>query len=125
MSRIVIVVAFSIAQLAAAGQALAGEALIADLVRGHALARAHCAVCHAVGASDESPTRANLNTSFRQLPERFPIPMLEEAARSGVISGHDEMPAFKFSPDDMRALLGYIDSFAPDSAHYIEQPKKR
>jgi len=80
-------------------EALAGDAYVAQLARGYAIAETHCSVCHAIGATDESPTRANLNTPFRRLVERFPIPMLEEAARSGIISGHDEMPAFQFGPE--------------------------
>lgn len=108
-----------------AGGAHAGEAYITELVRGHAIAEAHCSVCHAVGAKDESPTRVNVNTTFLRLAERFPIPMLKEAARTGFISGHDEMPDFQFSPDDVRALLIYIDSFAPEGSRYVQQPAKR
>jgi mono/diheme cytochrome c family protein len=99
--------------------------LEAQMERGHAIALANCSVCHAVGLADKSPTRINSNTAFRQLSERFPIPMLQEAARTGNISGHDEMPGFQFSMDDIRALLAYIDSMAPDDAHYLMRPAQR
>ena len=98
--------------------------LQAQVERGHAIALANCSVCHAVGLTDKSPTRINVNTAFRDLSERFPIPMLQEAARTGNISGHDEMPGFQFSMDDIRALLSYIDSMAPADAHYI-LPRER
>jgi mono/diheme cytochrome c family protein len=97
----------------------------AQLERGHAIALANCSVCHAVGLTDKSPTRINANTAFRQLSERFPIPMLQEAARTGHISGHDEMPGFQFTMDDIKALLFYIDSMAPADAHYITRPEQR
>ena len=91
----------------------------ARLERGHAIAVAKCSVCHAVGLTDKSPTRINTNTAFRQLSERFPIPMLRAAARTGNISGHDEMPGFQFTMDDITALLTYIDSMAPVKSRYI------
>jgi cytochrome c len=84
--------------------------------RGLALAAAHCAACHAIGRTDESPTRTNLNTSFRDLHKRFPIKMLVDAASTGTIEGHDEMPAFDFSSTDIIDLLVYIDSLSPERA---------
>lgn len=88
------------------------------VARGHGLAKAHCSECHAIEADDESPTVVNANTPFRRLSERFPIPMLEEAAQSGSISGHDEMPGFDFSMNEIQDLLSYIDSFAPEGKKY-------
>jgi mono/diheme cytochrome c family protein len=99
--------------------------LQAQLERGHAIALANCSDCHAVGLTDKSPSRINANTAFRQLSDRFPVPMLQEAARTGSISGHDEMPGFQFRMDDIKALLSYIDSMAPADAHYITRPEQR
>jgi hypothetical protein len=45
--------------------------------------------------------------------------MLIEARTSGVISGHDEMPMFELPRQDIDALLGYIDSFAPKGMRYV------
>jgi hypothetical protein len=45
--------------------------------------------------------------------------MLIDARQTGVISGHDEMPMFELSHEDMRALLAYIDSFAPEGLRYV------
>jgi mono/diheme cytochrome c family protein len=92
------------------------------LARGKAIAETHCSICHAVGLTDESPTRVNANTSFRRLYERFPIEMLETAAKTGTISGHDEMPAFDFTLADVEALLIYIDSLAPGKPRYVTPP---
>lgn len=88
------------------------------LERGLAIAAENCSACHAIGLDDESPTRANENTAFRQLHERYPIAMLVEAAKTGLISGHDEMPEFHFERKDAEALLAYIDSLAPDKPGY-------
>lgn len=102
----------------ALGEAAADQALIIE--RGRAIAEANCSTCHAVGTSDESPTRINVNTAFRNLYERYPIPMLVEAAKTGSISGHDEMPGFDFPLEDARALLAYIDSLAPGKPAYVQ-----
>lgn len=93
-----------------------------QIAEGEAIARARCAVCHAVGVDDESPTWANANTAFRALSERFPIAMLQQAASSGLVSGHDEMPGFQFSMDEITALLAYIDSLAPHDKRYLTSP---
>ncbi len=102
-----------------------GEITRATLEKGRAIAEADCSPCHAVGLTDESPTRVNANTAFRMLHERYPIPMLEEAAKTGSISGHDEMPGFDYSLENARALLAYIDSLAPDKPSYVSSPSGR
>jgi mono/diheme cytochrome c family protein len=102
-----------------------GEIREATLEKGRAIAEANCSPCHAVGLTDESPTRVNANTAFRILHERYPIPMLDEAAKTGSISGHDEMPGFDYSLEDARALLAYIDSLAPDKPGYVPRPDGR
>ena len=92
------------------------------IARGRAVAEAHCGICHAIGVDDETPTRVNANTAFRMLHERYPIAMLVEAAKTGSIAGHDEMPGFDFPVEDARALLAYIDSFTPNKQGYVTAP---
>jgi mono/diheme cytochrome c family protein len=87
------------------------------LERGRAIAAQKCAPCHAVGRDDERPHA--IVTPFRELHTRYPIEMLIDARKSGVISGHDEMPMFELSREDMKALLAYIDSFAPAGSRYV------
>ena len=84
---------------------------------GRAVAAARCAVCHSIDGAGDSPHRAS--PPFRTLAEDFPSVMLENALRTGVISGHDEMPMFELAPADMNALLTYIDSLAPPDKRYL------
>ena len=91
-------------------------ALTKQQMNGRMIAQKLCADCHAVTRHDRSPTAVNANTAFRDLHKRYPIKMLVDGLSSGTIAGHDEMPAFIFSPSDMVALLSYIDSFAPTPA---------
>lgn len=85
--------------------------------QGRAIAEAKCGRCHATGPSGDSPH--HITPPFHRLHEDFPIPMLSDAAEQGVLSGHDEMPMFEFSPDEVRALLAYIDSLATGKARYL------
>jgi cytochrome c len=83
-------------------------------VDGAAIAAGRCGRCHATGLSDPSPQR--ITPPFRTLHERWPIEMLVEARKTGIIDGHDEMPAFDFSPEEITALLRHIDSLTPAGA---------
>lgn len=86
------------------------------LERGRTIAEGRCGPCHATGLDDESPHR--ITPPLRVLHERYPIEMLQRAAETGVVDGHDEMPMFRFSMPDTQALLAYIDSLAPDKPGY-------
>ncbi len=90
-----------------------GSARAAD--RGQEIA-ARCARCHAIATNDDSPTRITI--PFRNLARRYPIAMLVEAAKTGIIDGHDEMPMFDLGLADMKALLAYIDRLNPDVPGY-------
>ena len=47
---------------------------------------------------------------FRTLGKRYPIEALEEALGEGIISGHPDMPEFKFEGDDVGAIIAYLKS---------------
>jgi mono/diheme cytochrome c family protein len=87
------------------------------IARGLFIAQEKCGACHATGKTDDSPHRAS--PPLRDLQEDYPIPMLLEAAQTGVLSGHDEMPMFEFSRDDVEALLAFIDSLNPAGPAYL------
>jgi cytochrome c553 len=87
------------------------------LERGRTIAERKCAPCHAISRDDERPHA--IVTPFRELYTRYPIAMLVDAQKTGIISGHDEMPMFELSGEDMKALLAYIDSFAPEALRYV------
>ncbi len=91
----------------------------AEVGRGEQIAGQRCSACHATDAKSPSPHQ--ITPPFRELHRRFPIDMLVEAANTGIVSGHDEMPMFQFSIDDARALVGYIDSLSPATARYLKK----
>lgn len=80
----------------------------ADLKQGEALLTRDCSRCHAVGATGNSP-RPDA-PAFRTLGTRYPIEQLEEALGEGIMSGHPDMPEFKFDADEVGAIIDYLKS---------------
>ena len=76
--------------------------------RGQAIAEELCARCHAIGREGDSPLASA--PAFRELGERYPIANLEEALAEGIVTAHPDMPEFAFEPDDVTALIIYLES---------------
>ena len=80
----------------------------ATLKRGEALLARACASCHAIGRGGESPHKDA--PAFRTLSSRYPVDALEEALGEGIVSGHPDMPEFKFDAPDVGAIIAYLRS---------------
>ncbi len=80
----------------------------AALKRGEALLAKECSRCHATARTGES--RHPQAPLFRSLAKRYPIESLEEALGEGIISGHTDMPEFKFEGDEVGAIVAYLKS---------------
>ncbi|OHB28839.1 MAG: hypothetical protein A2790_20575 [Phenylobacterium sp. RIFCSPHIGHO2_01_FULL_69_31] len=76
--------------------------------RGEALVQLHCGGCHAVGR--EGASREPAAPPFRELNARYDPEMLSEALAEGILTGHPLMPEFRFAPDDVRAIILYLQS---------------
>lgn len=75
---------------------------------GRALAKTHCAACHAIGTRGVSPNPQA--PRFRNIGERYPIDNLAEAFSEGILVGHGPMPEFQFEPDQIDGLIAYLKS---------------
>lgn len=84
------------------------------LGRGEVIAETLCADCHAVGRSGDSPHMEAV--PFRQLSWKYPVRSLEQPLSEGIVVGHPDMPEWQFEPQDVDALLAYIES--------IQQPQE-
>ncbi len=82
-----------------------------ELERGKAILDANCSRCHATGAEGASPLAAA--PPFRTLGARYPVSDLEEALAEGILTGHPEMPEFAFEPDEIDAIIAYLQSLQP------------
>lgn len=78
------------------------------LALGRALVVRNCGLCHAVGRSDESPRPGA--PAFRDLSQRYDVEALGEALAEGILTGHPEMPEFRFAPSEVEAILRYLQS---------------
>ena len=87
---------------------LGGVAAESAVERGEALASKMCAQCHAIRGDDESP-RAEA-PEFPRLEQWVDLDMFMDRLRQGLTSGHPDMPTFRFTRDDARALVAYLRS---------------
>jgi cytochrome c len=86
-----------------------GPATAADDVKqGEMLLTRDCGRCHVVSRTGDSPNKQA--PAFRSLGKRYPIESLEEALGEGIMSGHPDMPEFKFDADDVGAIIAYLKS---------------
>jgi cytochrome c len=93
--------------LAALAMASAATAQVAEK-RGEALVTRNCTGCHAVGVIGDSPLpRA---PAFRDLHKRYPVENLAEALAEGILTGHPQMPEFRFSPPEVSDIIAYLKS---------------
>ena len=80
--------------------------------RGFDLLRSNCARCHAIDASNASPdARA---PAFRDVVRKYDPDALQEALAEGIVTGHNNMPDFAFEPDDVTAIIAYLDTLKSD-----------
>jgi cytochrome c len=76
--------------------------------RGRGLAQRLCGDCHAIGRSGTSPLPAA--PRFRALDDRINLSQLPRRLQSGQLTGHQDMPTFRFSSDDADAIVAYMRS---------------
>jgi len=76
--------------------------------RGEVLARGLCSRCHAIGLTGESLHPAA--PRFRTLDNRTDLSKLAQRIREGLMTGHDDMPMFRFDRNDANAMVAYIRS---------------
>ena len=88
--------------------AVAIQAQVDRVERGHAFVQANCAVCHAIGRDGESPLQAA--PPLRTLHRRYPVESLTEALAEGITTGHPAMPQFKLDVAQIGDLIAYLKS---------------
>lgn len=87
----------------------------AAVAQGRTFAENNCASCHAIGvrgvsAHAEAPP-------LRTLSQNYPIEALDEAFAEGIQTGHPDMPQYQLAPEQINALLAYIES--------VQEPARR
>lgn len=94
------------------GGALALVALVSlaraqdPAVRGRKIADEFCGPCHATDKAGASPHASA--PPFRTLGRSFDLDQFSRLLERGISSNHPDMPEFKFSEDDARAMRAYL-----------------
>jgi hypothetical protein len=47
---------------------------------------------------------------FRDLHKVYPVESLEEALAEGIMTGHPDMPQFRFEPYQIKSLIAFLSS---------------
>jgi mono/diheme cytochrome c family protein len=81
-------------------------------VRGRGILVASCARCHAAGLTGASPLPEA--PPFRDVVKRYEPAALEEALAEGIVTGHEQMPQFAFPPEDVAAIVAYLETLKPE-----------
>lgn len=76
--------------------------------KGRLLVQQNCGRCHAVALDDRSPLP--LAPPFREVAKRYPPDNLAESLAEGIVTGHDGMPEFTFEPEEIVAIVSYLES---------------
>lgn len=86
-----------------------------ELVKqGEDIAVALCSRCHAVGREDEGAHPETV--PFRRLSWIYPLEFLAEPLAEGIIVGHPDMPVFQFEPEEIDALIAYLETIQEPQA---------
>ena len=64
-----------------------------------------CSRCHAIETTGDSPHPAA--PRFRSLEARTDLSKLARRIRGGLLTGHEDMPMFRFDRDDADAMVAY------------------
>jgi mono/diheme cytochrome c family protein len=75
---------------------------------GRFLAEVHCSACHAIGRNDGS--KHPEAPPLRELSKNYPVAALEESLAEGIVVGHPDMPEYRFRPEDVAALIRYLET---------------
>jgi mono/diheme cytochrome c family protein len=79
---------------------------------GRDIAQQLCATCHAIGSAERSPLP--IAPAFRHIEWRVDLSEITQKLQEGIIGGHPEMPVFKLTEPEARALVAYLHSIQSD-----------
>ena len=76
--------------------------------RGLVIVRTNCSRCHAIGKFGDSTLP--IAPPFRTLHEHYPVEDLQEPLGEGIVTGHPNMPEFRFDPGQVGDIIAYLKS---------------
>jgi cytochrome c len=82
-----------------------------EVMEGRAFAEKHCARCHSIGLTGNSPHISA--PPFRNIAAKGRVDDLQEALAEGITVGHPDMPQFKLTPKQIASVIAYLKQLAP------------
>lgn len=76
------------------------------LAEGRRLSEINCTRCHNIELEGASALAAA--PPFRDIVTKYDPAFLEEALVEGIVTGHNDMPEFTFEPDQITAIVAYL-----------------
>lgn len=92
---------------------IAASAAPATLEAGRKALDTRCHRCHAIGLDDTS-THPEA-PPFREVVHRYTPENIAESLAEGIVSGHPDMPEFIMDPDEIDAVVVYLNSLLRQS----------
>ena len=80
-----------------------------ELGAGRMLARERCGACHAVD-KETAVSPHGKAPPFAEIVKQYPPEQLSEALSEGIMVGHEDMPEFQFSDEEVDRLIVYLKS---------------
>ena len=90
-----------------------GENDVASIVRGQELAQLLCKRCHAIAGP--GPGNEEKSPPFSTLIAKLTLEGVADQLLEGLLLGHDPMPRWEFSEQQVEDLLFYIDSVSSEN----------
>ena len=84
------------------------DGLAADQIAGQAYAMENCSRFHALGTTDAS--HSGKAPPFRVVARKYKLEYLQEALAEGIVTGHNMMPEFILTPQQIDNLLAYFET---------------
>jgi cytochrome c len=78
---------------------------------GRWLTDVHCGECHAIGRTGTS--KHPEAPALRTLSQNYPVFALKGPLAEGITVGHPDMPEYRFRPEDVSAILAYLETIQP------------
>ncbi len=79
-----------------------------QIEEGRWLTEVHCGDCHAIGRTGAS--KHPEAPALRTLSQDYPVSALEEPLAEGIMVGHPDMPEYRFRPEDVSAIVAYLET---------------
>jgi len=105
-ARLLLLTSLALAACTSAPDAAAPTDPVA--AEGRFLAEVHCSACHAITRNDGS--KHPEAPPLREISKNYPVAALEESLAEGIVVGHPDMPEYRFRPEDVAALIRYLET---------------